>query len=151
MQIHYYISDQFFCIVNLPISEISRNLAQVKRRDEGNKIYEIFRLHHSLLLDAINPEEAAGYLYEVGIINDSEFELAMIHSISRSERSKQLLLSLYRKLRANPQLCGAAIVSLRKAGTNMDSISEALKQAGVNIESKSKVLVVTINNTLNLS
>ena len=130
-----------YSLINFPISEIlpKSEISNVglKGRDEGEKIFEVFQRNYLLLLNKINPEEAARYLYDVSIIDDSEHDLAMVHSTSRRERSSSLLMNLFRKLRANPQLCGAAIAALRNAGTNMDSISEALEEAGVNcVESK---------------
>ena len=134
MEIHCCISG---LSAYFPFSEMSPKL-KLSRGDEGNIIYEVFQQNYSQLLDEIDPEEAARHLYGAKIINDSEHELAMEHSTSRRDRSSSLLLKLFRKLRANPQLCGITIVALRNAGTKMDSIIVALKEGGVNVELKSK-------------
>ena len=84
----------------------------------------------------INPEKAAIHLYRFGIIDYSDHESAMMDTVTQSRRSTVLLLLLIRKLRANPHWCSDAIVALRTAGVNMNSIIVALTGAGVNINVK---------------
>ena len=78
------------------------------------------------MVDAVDPKEAAKYLYGVGIIGDSELESAMNEMLNRSDRASNLMRILIRKLRANPHWCHDALVALKTAGLNMESVIQEL-------------------------
>lgn len=111
-------------------------ISEQERKTRGNIIEEVFRKHHPTLVKEINPEKAAIQLFGVGIIDDNEHESAMIGTLTQIKRSTDLLLLLIRKLRANPHWCSDAIIALRTAGVNMNSIIVALTEAGVNVDVK---------------
>ena len=125
-RICYHCSSPLFII-----SELSLMSSRIEQKNKGDKIEGVLRKEFPRLADEIDPEAVARYLYGLSIIDRSELELAMVKSTKQTDRSSRLLLHLIRKLKANPNWCDDAIVALRKAGVNTESITVALEDAGI--------------------
>ena len=98
------------------------------------KIETAFRGHFTTLVDNIDPDKVARHLYESGIIDYNQHEAATNRSTERVDRSDALLRQLIRKLKANPQWCGTAIVALERAGVNVTLVVEDLKREGISVK-----------------
>ena len=120
----------FTTIHHLGLSRIPTS-SRIEQKNKGDKIEGVLRKEFPRLADEIDPETVARYLYGLSIIDRSELELAMVKSVKQTDRSSRLLLHLIRKLKANPTWCHEAIVALKKAGVNTESITVALKDAGI--------------------
>lgn len=98
-----------------------------KKCFSGPLVAEVLQRHYNELMDEMDPEEVAIYLFKISIIGKSEMESAANKYIDRRKKSNDLMLCLLRKLSSNPHWGYEAIVALKKAGVNMKSIIKELE------------------------
>ena len=105
------------------------------------KIESVLRGHFTTLVKDMDPDKAAGFLYESGVIDDSQHESATNRFVDRADRSQTLLTQLIRKLMSNPQWCTKAVVALQRAGVNVEAIVEDFNEAGIPVETIGWIII----------
>ena len=114
------------------------------KKAKANIIEDVLRGYITAMTNQLNPEVAARCLYEFTIISHDDHEAAMVDSIQRTKRSSTLLMLLIQKLRWNPRWCKKAIVALKEAGVNVESLTKDLTDAGIDLGQEAEGTVVLL-------
>lgn len=77
----------------------------------------------SVLAEKLDPKEVSRQLYAIAVISESNRERAIDENIPKTERAKELVLFIIRKLRSQPEWFEDICTVLSKAGVT--TIEEA--------------------------